>query len=244
MPSTTNPPSVPSDDLDHFYELLDDLRRRVGGERRLASCSSRSGWPERGVYFFFEPGEVRPDGTLRVVRVGTHALTLTSRTTLWHRLSQHRGQDGGRWAGGGNHRGSIFRHHVGEALFASEPDAGAESTWALRNPAPPNARDLERRHEVHVSDYIRALPFLWVGVDDPPGPASDRHTIEAASIGLLSCIANPRADRPSPRWLGSAARRDAIRMSGLWNVRHVGEPYDPGFQDTLYRWVRAMGPSH
>ena len=73
-------------------------------------------WPARGVYFFFEDGEARStSGTgPRVVRIGTHALTAKSSTTLWNRLAQHRGVVG---TGGGNHRGSIFRLLVGEALL-------------------------------------------------------------------------------------------------------------------------------
>ena len=98
----------PADALDRLYELLGDLRSRLGGARTLASCTGRMDWPARGVYLFFEPGEMRRDGTPRVVRVGTHALTVGSRTTLWQRLSQHRGYLSGRWAGGGNHRGSVF----------------------------------------------------------------------------------------------------------------------------------------
>ncbi len=90
------------DDLDQFYELLDHLRKALGGYRRLRDCDGRSGWPKRGVYFFFEDGEVRENGRdLRVVRVGTHALTATSRTTLWNRLSAHRGNPGGARPGGG-----------------------------------------------------------------------------------------------------------------------------------------------
>lgn len=54
-------------------------------------------WPARGVYFFREPGESRihTGGGPRIVRVGAHALTATSRTKLWDRLSQHKGQQGG-----------------------------------------------------------------------------------------------------------------------------------------------------
>ena len=72
-------------------------------------------WPRRGVYFFFEPGESRSlSGTgSRIVRLGTHALANGSRSTLWQRLSQHRGNAKG---DGGNHRGSIFRLLVGVAL--------------------------------------------------------------------------------------------------------------------------------
>ena len=61
--------------LERFYALMDRLRTWPGGERRLSSCRGRLGWPRRGVYFFYEPGEVRADGTPRVVPVGTHALT-------------------------------------------------------------------------------------------------------------------------------------------------------------------------
>lgn len=76
---------------DRLYALLDDLASRVGGPQCLRDCTGRDGWPSHGVYFFYEPGEQRADGAPRVVRVGTHALRESSRTTLWNRLSQHRG---------------------------------------------------------------------------------------------------------------------------------------------------------
>ncbi len=80
-------------DLRRFYDLLTALGKKLGGKRMLETCNGRLGWPKRGVYFFFEPGENRihsGEGP-RVVRVGTHALTSTSQTTLWNRLSQHQG---------------------------------------------------------------------------------------------------------------------------------------------------------
>jgi hypothetical protein len=77
-------------DVERLYELLRELERRIGGPRTLAAATSASGWPDRGVYFFFECGEVSADGGPCVVRVGTHALR-GSRTTLWKRLNQHRG---------------------------------------------------------------------------------------------------------------------------------------------------------
>src|SRR5688572_17482459 len=105
-------------DLDRLYRLLSELDDRVGGSRLLRDSVARSGWPARGVYFFFEPGEVREDGRIpRVVRVGTHAVSTGSKTTLWARLASHRG----RTAGGGNHRASVFRRHIGSALLATRP---------------------------------------------------------------------------------------------------------------------------
>src|SRR5437764_47154 len=100
-------------DLIRFYKILAELERRVGGKRRLGECGRGIVWPRRGVYFFFESGEGRSDSGPRVVRVGTHALKDGSGTTLWTRLSQHRGSMG---TGGGNHRGSIFRLLVGAAI--------------------------------------------------------------------------------------------------------------------------------
>ncbi len=86
-----------------FHLLLGELADRLGGARTLADVTGRSGWPSAGVYFFSEPGEVREGGGPRVVRIGTHALTETSKTTLWSRLRAHRGSVNG----GGNHRTSI-----------------------------------------------------------------------------------------------------------------------------------------
>src|SRR5688572_3619015 len=103
------------DDLRRFYALLDRLERRAGGRRMLSACNGRMAWPRRGVYFFMEDGEERTNSGsgLRIVRIGTHALTERSGTTLWKRLSQHKGQQK---SGGGNHRGSIFRLLVGSTL--------------------------------------------------------------------------------------------------------------------------------
>jgi len=69
-------------DLDRFYELLDRLSARLGGPRRLGQSRGADGWPERGVYFFFEEGELREGGPPRVVRVGTHAVSQGSRTSF------------------------------------------------------------------------------------------------------------------------------------------------------------------
>lgn len=108
-------------------------------------------WPERGVYFFFEPDERRdPDPTSqRVVRIGTHALGARSRTTLWKRLSQHRGTSNPR---GGNHRGSIFRLLSGEALMNRDPSAMAKS-WGKDSSA---GRELDRAGTLPQSGLLGA----------------------------------------------------------------------------------------
>ena len=228
-------------DLIRFYAILDRLEARAGGRRLLSGCTGRMQWPQRGVYFFMEEGEHQTDTGegLRVVRVGTHALTATSQTTLWKRLSQHRGQA----AGGGNHRGSIFRLLVGSTLL---PGDGSCPTWGLGNNAPREVRQREAPLEQEVSQIIGAMPFLWLEIDDPPGGESLRGVIERNSIALLSNFKSDTAlDAASPAWRGrrcvqcksAGADNEKVRRSGLWNQRHVDEDYDPAFLDTFERLV-------
>jgi len=112
--------------LVRFYSILDELEKRIGGARTFGDCRGRMNWPARGVYFFREAGETRSDTGKgpRIVRVGTHALKTGGSTTIWGRLSTHRGQ---MRSGGGNHRGSIFRLIVGTAL--TDRDGHKFPTW-------------------------------------------------------------------------------------------------------------------
>ena len=247
-------PDSPGDTA-RFYTLLARIEEKVGGRRRLAECDGGMDWPERGVYFFFEPGERRKhsgEGD-RVVRVGTHALKTGSRTSLWSRLSQHRGRAS---TGIGNHRGSVFRGLVGRAL-ARRGDCPLPPTWKRGTDDPRNrsgttstvARqfgmtraqvaadeaDLERR----VTAHIGRMPFLWLSVPDAPGPESARGRVERGAIGLLSHYTAPADDPPSAQWLGNHSDRERIRESGLWNSNHVDEPYDPAFLDEMERLIAA-----
>ena len=233
------------DDLDRFYALLQELALRTGGPRLLSDGNCKDGLPQRGVYFFFEPGELRADGkTPRVVRVGTHAVSDGSKTNLWNRLSQHRGRVGGSHAGGGNHRGSIFRLHVGTALL----NRGLASAIPAQHWGSPNRQEdplqraAEHRVEQEVSQYIRTMPFLWLAVDDPPTKHSDRKVIEANAIALLSNYRRVPMDPASSRWLGCWADREAVRNSDLWNVDHVAEEYNPAFLPLLQRYVITTAP--
>jgi len=219
---------------DEFYALLDELARKVSGPRLLRDYTGDSGWPSHGVYFFYESGEHRPDGTDRVVRVGTHALTETSQTTLWNRLRQHRGHIAGRYAGGGDHRASVFRRHVGAAIIRREGlSRELLDSWLGRHNPSVQMAAQEAPIEVKVSQYIGSMPFLWLSVPE----RSDRDSIERNSIGLLSRRADG-LDIPSPGWLGHYAEREQIRDSGLWNVDHVDLRYDPGFLTNLARLMR------
>ena len=175
---------------------------------------------------------------LRVVRVGTHGLKTPSHSTLWGRLSQHRGTS----RGSGNHRGSIFRLLLGIALVRRE-DIGLPPSWGVGGDPGVAARRLglgradvksaEADLEARVSRYLGDMPFLWLGVGDEPGPASQRGLIERNAIALLSSYREPSPDPPSVDWLGRFSDRERVRRSGLWNNNHVDEDYDPSFLDIL-----------
>jgi hypothetical protein len=225
------------DDLSRFYEVLSALQKRIGGYRCLRDCTAKSGWPQRGLYFFLEDGEFREDQTsLRIVRVGTHAITETSKTTLWNRLHTHRGHTDGR----GNHRGSIFRKRVGEALLSSRPyPEEIRTSWKVRR-VTKIGRNAEAPLEREVSAYIGRMRFVWLAVDDAPSTKSDRAYLERNSIALLSNMNKPPIDAPSLQWLGLHSGQKTIVDSGLWNTNHVTDQYEPSFLDRFHALVRAM----
>jgi hypothetical protein len=200
--------------------------------------------PPRGVYFFFETGEDRREsgGGPRIVRVGTHALTDGSRSTLRQRLAQHRG----RVSGGGNHRGSIFRLLVGQALMARGDQPPCKS-WGVKGDLSKASAALgieraalagaEAPVEHAVSSYIAAMPCLWLEIDDNPGPGSLRGAIERDAIALLSNYCRAPLDAGSPLWLGQFSDRPLVSGSGLWNQRHVEETRDATFLDVFERLI-------
>lgn len=230
-------------DLDRLYTLFADLRDRLGGYQRLDDCHGRLDWPDRGVYFFFSPTETRTDDDQRrLTRVGTHAVSTGSGTTLWSRLRTHRGALSGTYADGGNHRGSVFRKRVGEAFLERDELSDYYPTWGDGSTADRETRLTELPLERRVSDYIRSLPFLWVQLDDEPGPESERAAVERTTIALVSNYAKPAIDERNPRWLGRFSRSEKLRRSGLWNVDHVDDAYDPAVLDRLATAVETTDP--
>ena len=223
------------DDTIKFYQQLDGLEAMNGGKFLLANCHGRMKWPQRGIYFFFEDGELRSGSGRgpRVVRVGTHALMAKSGASLWNRLKQHRGT---LKPLGGNHRGSIFRLLVGDAMIRGGEINGVD-TWGHGSNAPCEIREVERPMEVQVSRRIGAMPFLTLPIDDPPGPDSLRGYIERNAVGLLSSYSTEPVDPMSVDWLGLMSSRERVRKSGLWNNNHVDENYDPDFLQVLRHLV-------
>jgi hypothetical protein len=232
------------DDLQRFYAVLDRLAQRIDGARTLATAGSTRDLPRRGVYLFFEPHEVRRESGTgpRVVRVGTHGLGAGSKSTLRQRLEQHRGSV----SGGGNHRGSIFRLLVGQALLA-RGEVPPCNSWGVKGDATKASIALridryslakaEAPIEQAVSRYICAMSFVWLGIDDEPGPQSSRGIVERNAIALLSNCGRQAIDPSSPNWLGRHSDRPFVPGSGLWNQRHVEETHDLHFLDDLASMV-------
>ena len=224
--------------LKAWYTLLEQLVARVGTARQMSECHGKMNWPQRGVYFFQEHGEHRTDtgAGARIVRVGSHALKANSKTTLWKRLSQHKGVVK---SGGGNHRGSIFRLLVGTALLARDGESCA--TWGVGNSTPKDITAAELAIELaierRVSDAIGRMRVLCLPIDDGAGPGSLRGVIERNSIALLSNYERFSIDAPSQDWLGHHCAREKVGQCGLWNQRHANETYDPSFLTTFEKLV-------
>ncbi|WP_197422426.1 MULTISPECIES: DUF6884 domain-containing protein [unclassified Phenylobacterium] len=220
--------------LPRFDGLIRKLSRAQDGGRRIADCHGRQPWPERGLYFVTE--DVGPGGRRMVTRVGTHAVSVGSRTTLWDRVSTHRGAG----HGGGSHRSSIFRAHVGRALSRRAAAASVPPSWGVGASAPSEIRAGEAELERRVSEKIGDMRLLWLDVPDAPGPRSDRAYLERNIIGLLS-RANLLGARvqPDPIWLGADSSDWRIVVSGLWNLDHLFHRPDPAFLDVLESFVQA-----
>ncbi|WP_430642547.1 DUF6884 domain-containing protein [Bradyrhizobium frederickii] len=222
--------------LIRFGQLMRQLARIQVGGRLLSQATGRQPWPERGLYFVVEP--VGPAGRDWITRVGTHAVSAGSRTTLWDRISTHRGVAG---HGGGSHRSSIFRSHVGRAL-GRRGDEALPASWGVGQSAPADVRASESLLERKVSSVIGDMRLLWLSVPDAAGPRSDRAYLERNIIGLLSRT-NVLGIRPAPNsnWLGRASVDWRIVTSGLWNLDHLFFRPDPRFLDVLEIYINIMG---
>ena len=181
------------------------------------------------------------EGTYIIGRVSTHALKNVSKSTLWGRLSNHRGSRSGL----GNHRGSIFRLLVGISL-ANRNNRPLPTSWGDKKARRKKMNQLELNAEYelekYVSDYICAMPFIYLNVSSDTGPNSDRSFIERNAIAILSNCHEPVIDQSSLNWLGRHCDRELVRCSDLWNQNHVKEKYDASFLDIMENRVMKTEP--
>ncbi len=220
------------DDVVNLYKCIYRLAENTGGIRIFSECSGKMYWPQRGVYFFvdFNERSIVSKELPRIVRVGTHAVSAGSKTTLWHRLKTHKGTN----EGGGNHRGSIFRLHVGNAIIKKE--GLFCDTWGIGQNASKEIREKEKTIEHLVSEYIGQLGVIVLDVDDLPSATSARAFIEKNSIALLSSI-NSSFNFSALDWMGNYSPRSEIINSGLWNINYINSYYDDAFLEKLWRFT-------
>lgn len=207
-------------DVEEFYRLMEVLRNKIG-YHYLSGCDGDMGWPDNGVYFFFDNNEKRNNPSeLRVVRVGTHGVSEGSKSTLWKRLRQHRGSKDG---ASGNHRGSVFRKLVGRSLIKRHNYTNCLS-WTKKRISDENEHPNERFLEREVSKCIHNLPFLWIEVNGDAHKDNERADIEKKSIALLSEFLEKR--ETTSEWLGNDCPVNEVKSSGLWNSKHVKDAYN------------------
>ena len=221
-------------DLDRFYDILFQEKAVVINGSEFGTPAFATKIPSRGVYFFFEPTQKRFLRCFqsRVVRVGTHGVSSGSKSSLLDRINTHFGTK----TGGGNHRSSVMRLHIGAAMLASGTLDFSVPSWGTNNSLDGKSLDLEKRLESEVSRFLSKMQIICISVADKSSAKSDRAYIEQNSIGLLSGKNGP-IDVADSAWLGSVSPKDEIRTSSLWNVNCVHETYDPDFLDVLERYM-------
>lgn len=219
-------------DTVELYNQIYQLAEQTGGIRVFKDCTGKMYWPKRGVYFFvdFNERSLVSNNFPRIVRVGTHAVSSGSKTTLWHRLKTHKGTN----EGGGNHRGSIFRLHVGNAIIKREKIEC--DTWGKGQNASKEIREKERVVEQLVSEYLGQLGVIVLDVDDLPSATSARAYVEKNAIALLSSN-NSSFNFSTCDWLGGYSPRNEIKSSCLWNINYINSEYDSNFLKVFFKYA-------
>lgn len=225
-----------SNDLRTMYEEFGRLAQGIGKLHSLHECRSIKNIPNKGIYIFFEDNEKRfiNKETLRVVRVGTHGVSKNAKSTLWGRMRTHLGTSDG----GGSHRSSIMRLHIGRAILARDRPNAPHKSWGVGQSANKETLQREKDLEAAVSAYISRMRVLWINVPDDPGPESDRAFLEQNLIGLLAGHGGP-VDVGASKWLGFWSPHPSIQRSHLWNVDYTEKPYRPDFLSTLSEYISA-----
>lgn len=220
-------------DLKALYQWIEGTR--ASGQVFSFRSLAEQHLPKQGVYIFLDPREPNFTGAgPRIVRIGTHAVSRGSKASLRGRLRNHLGPA----TEVGNHRGSIFRLHVGRALLESSGGHHLLATWGDGQDAALDVKAAEAQHEIMVSRYLQELEVALIAILDEPNKDSLRAIVEAQLIALCTEDMQP-IDRPTSDWLGRHSPVAQIKESGLWNIRGVGGSYDPTGAGSVGSIVKA-----
>ncbi len=216
--------------LETLYQCLDFNMKSAMRESTLGEVGADR-YPELtgpGIYFVFEPNELRACGGDRVVRVGIA-------DNLKYRLKQH-------LAGSSNFLNLVFA-----ALSHREQH---DEFYAFRNkawreiPEPHNSE--MRKFNERVICYMKRFRLTWIPIPE----LRQRIRLELWATVLLSNYWYQGADRfdpPSNQWLGYSLprgvqkadeeRNEKIRRSGLWSAELVDLDLISGCQLEFRRLV-------
>ncbi|MCK1266886.1 MULTISPECIES: DUF6884 domain-containing protein [unclassified Bradyrhizobium] len=214
--------------IEELYAIFDRLH--AAGHIKPLKEALGGALPDQGVYFFFDPAEktLFSESLPRLVRVGTHGVSAGSRATLRDRLRTHLGTSDGY----GNHRSSVFRLHVGEALIRRDGMRDRYPNWGIGQNLTGADRDNERPLEKVVSEIIGSLSVCCIAVADKSAKESARSVIERLSIALFTEHLLP-VEASGPLWLGLHSKHDVIAKTGLWNLRDAGSKADLSIPRTI-----------
>lgn len=166
--------------------------------------------PANGIYVIFEIGECSHDQK-RIVRIGSHI----GEGRLSDRLNEHFGNE--------NKDRSIFRKNIGRALLNAEGDHflrqwNLDLTYRKIRDAHSQLIDKAKQSAVEkaVSKHLHdRMSFAVVEVPD-------HHRRLDWEVLLIGTVAQCPACRPSKDWLGNQSPKSKIRVSGLWQEKHIG----------------------
>jgi hypothetical protein len=226
----TDPQSIETD-LNSMYATIGRLHKSMPPKPFKQFIQDEM--PKSGVYLFFDKSETRlASGGLRIVRIGTHGVAAGSKASLRDRMRTHFGSG----TGGGNHRSSIFRLHVGRSLI-NRGDVPSAPSWGTPEfPSSLRDRKQEEAVEAAVSEYIGDLSVSVLNIPGDSSKHNDRAYVEQNLIALVSNVFRP-LDPPSHSWLGNHSDKLEIRKSGIWNVNHTAQTYERAFMPMLDYYV-------
>ncbi len=221
-------------DLDMFYRLLDWYEHQEDNRIAIGQVS-RNLLPARGWCFFYEKGECRQNLSVqRVVRVESH-YEYDDKNSIYNQILTHRGNIAGVYSGGGNHRISVLRKHIGTAIMNKLNRSC--TTWE-NDKANTSTRKKEHWLELLVSEETSSMEVLVVPIEDS-NPERIAKYIEQNAIALLSNFNKKPMDGPSSDWLGNYCSNTLVRGSGLWNSNGVMYQYDRHFMEIFEILVKA-----
>ncbi len=182
--------------------------------------------PLRGIYFFYEEGEIWGHGNekLRIVRIGTHRGNNFRNRISEHFLINERKMDFDKNKPKPADR-SIFRKNLGRALLNRNNDPYLK-IWEIdflprdNRDKYKDSRDIEKEKSIEeqITKILRDrffFRFIIIENDD------ERIGSKGLESRLIATVSGCKNCKGSKDWLGNYSPKKQIRTSGLWLTQHL-----------------------